>query len=64
MKINDEIIYTVYFQQSMLPSFCPIGIVIIDNDNGIILSCNKSEADKPNDKRVYKVLKDKKLLVK
>ena len=63
MKINDEIIYTGYFHQSMLSSFYPVGIVIIDSENGIIISCNKLEADKRSDERVYKVLKNKKLLV-
>jgi hypothetical protein len=66
LYIDGEMIYEGYYNQSMLSSFMPLGIVITDEEDGISILFSyitgEEDKDKRSDVRIYEALKNNDLL--
>jgi len=65
--VNDELIYSGYYNQSFYSSFFPVGSVMVDSEEGVYINFVSVEGldleDLRNDERIYDVLKAYDLLV-
>lgn len=59
--VDDEFIYDGYYAQSVISSYLPIGITMIDVENGVMIKYwtldNMEKNDKRFDNRLYNALK-------